>query len=103
MICIFDSMEGIPEKAEHRGIIPHSFQHIFDHVGKASNLEFLVHASYLEIYNEEIRDLLSKDVTKRLDLREDSDRGVYVKDLTTTVVRNIAGLFTFYSLVEVIK
>jgi len=40
-----------------------------------------VRASYLEIYNEEIRDLLSKNPQQRLELKEHPDRGVYVKDL----------------------
>lgn len=58
----------------------------------ASNVDtkkqFLVRASYLEIYNEEIRDLLSKDHTARLELKENVDHEVYVKDLTAIVVRN---------------
>ena len=51
--------------------------------------QFLVRASYLEIYNEEIRDLLAKDPKNRLDLRENVDSGVYVKDLTTFVVKSV--------------
>jgi hypothetical protein len=42
-------------------------------------VQFLVRASFLEIYNEEIRDLLSKDPLNKLDLRENVDSGVYVK------------------------
>ena len=45
-------------------------------------------ASYLEIYNEEIRDLLAKDPKNRLDLKENVDSGVYVKDLTSFVVKS---------------
>ena len=45
-------------------------------------------ASYLEIYNEEIRDLLSKDPKNHLDLKENIESGVYVKDLTSFVVKN---------------
>lgn len=30
---------------------------------------FLVRVSYLEIYNEEVRDLLGKDQTQRLEVR----------------------------------
>jgi kinesin family protein 3/17 len=54
------TMEGRPDPPFLRGIIPNSFQHIFDHISSAINFQFLVRASYLEIYNEEIRDLLSK-------------------------------------------
>jgi kinesin family protein 3/17 len=52
--------------------------------------EFLVRASYLEIYNEEIRDLLSKNPQARLELKEHPDRGVYVKDLMQFVVKSVA-------------
>jgi hypothetical protein len=52
--------------------------------------EFLVRVSYLEIYNEEIRDLLSKEAGKKLDLKETVDRGVYVKDLMQFVVKGPA-------------
>ena len=37
------------------------------------NQHFLVRASYLEIYNEEIRDLLSKDPKNSLELKENVD------------------------------
>lgn len=52
--------------------------------------EFLVRASYLEIYNEEIRDLLSKNPQARLDLKEHPERGVYVKDLMQFVVKSVS-------------
>jgi len=54
-----------------QGIIPNSFKHIFDSIGleSDSSKQFLVRASYLEIYNEEIRDLLSKNPKSKLDLR----------------------------------
>ena len=82
------TMEGKTDVAELRGIIPNSFQHIFDFVGAAKDQQFLVRASYLEIYNEQIRDLLSKDPKNHLELKENIDSGVYVKDLTSFVVKN---------------
>ena len=60
-------MEGTIDQP---GIIPNSFKHIFDKVAIAQNKRILVRASYLEIYNEEIRDLLSKDPKARLELKE---------------------------------
>lgn len=72
------SMQGIPDPASQRGIIPRSFEHIFEAIDASENMKYLVHASYLEIYNEEIRDLLGPDVKKRLDLKEHPDLGVYV-------------------------
>mmetsp|Transcript_21413 Transcript_21413/g.73786 ORF Transcript_21413/g.73786 Transcript_21413/m.73786 type:complete len:977 (-) Transcript_21413:63-2993(-) len=83
------TMEGAPDPPELRGIIPNAFQQIFDKVGLANEQQqFLVRASYLEIYNEEIRDLLSKEPKNRLDLKENVDSGVYVKDLTSFVVKS---------------
>ena len=41
------------------GILSHSFEYIFDYISKSGNdTKFLVRASFYEIYNEEIRDLL---------------------------------------------
>ena len=51
-------------------------------------MKYLVHASYLEIYNEEIRDLLGDDIKKKLDLKEHPERGVYVKEISLHPVAN---------------
>lgn len=45
------TMEGIRSQPELRGIIPSSFAHIFDSIKKSESRQFLVRASYLEIYN----------------------------------------------------
>ena len=66
--------------------MPRSFETIFNMIQSDSSKEYLVRASYLEIYNEEIRDLLFKNGQKKLDLK-DKDTGVYVKDLSTFVVK----------------
>lgn len=42
--------------------------------------------SYLEIYNEEIRDLLAKTHKTGLEIKERPDVGVYVKDLSSVTV-----------------
>jgi kinesin family protein 3/17 len=82
-------MEGVPEDPELRGIIPNAFQHVFDHVAlKGSNETYLVRASYFEIYNEEIRDLLSPNPKAGLELKESTDTGVYVKDLSSHIVKS---------------
>ena len=70
---------GSKSSAELMGVIPRSFDHVFNHIGRTENKQYLVRASYLEIYQEEIRDLLSKDQSKRLELKERPDTGVYVK------------------------
>lgn len=45
----------------------------------------MVRVQYLEIYNEEVRDLLVKDQMKSLEVKERPDIGVYVKDLSKVV------------------
>eukprot|EP00284_Hemiselmis_tepida_P000280 CAMPEP_0174950646 /NCGR_PEP_ID=MMETSP1355-20121228/94441_1 /TAXON_ID=464990 /ORGANISM="Hemiselmis tepida, Strain CCMP443" /LENGTH=459 /DNA_ID=CAMNT_0016198277 /DNA_START=43 /DNA_END=1420 /DNA_ORIENTATION=- len=84
------TMEGQWDPPELRGIIPRTFLHIFQQIEDTHDQNFLVRASYLEIYNEEVRDLLSKDPKNRLELKEDVDRGVYVKDLTSYVVKGVS-------------
>uniref|UniRef100_A0A1A7YVA3 Kinesin-like protein n=1 Tax=Iconisemion striatum TaxID=60296 RepID=A0A1A7YVA3_9TELE len=83
------TMEGIRNDVERRGVIPNSFEHIFTHISRSQNQQYLVRASYLEIYQEEIRDLLSKDQSRRLELRERPDTGVYVKDLSSFVTKSV--------------
>jgi kinesin family protein 3/17 len=56
------TMMGYSAQAEQRGIIPNAFYHIFGFIDQCKgNTKFLVRGSFLEIYNEEVRDLLGKD------------------------------------------
>jgi kinesin family protein 3/17 len=84
------TMEGVNHDEELKGIIPRAFMQIFAGIETSggANREFLVRASYLEIYNEEIRDLLSKNSANKLELKENPDAGVYVRDLTSYVVKS---------------
>ncbi|XP_071851359.1 kinesin-II 95 kDa subunit-like [Apostichopus japonicus] len=83
------TMEGVRSDENQRGVIPNSFEHIFTHIARTQNQQFLVRASYLEIYQEEVRDLLAKDQSKRLELKERPDTGVYVKDLSSFVTKGV--------------
>lgn len=82
------TMEGT-DIADNKGIIPRSFEQIFTHISRTSNMQYLVRASYLEIYQEEIRDLLDTTPKKRYELRESVDTGVYVKDLQSFVCKSV--------------
>ena len=84
------TMEGLRNDSEKRGVIPNSFEHIFSHIAKSVNQQYLVRASYLEIYQEEVRDLLSKNLGKHLELKERPDTGVYVKDLSSFVCKSVS-------------
>ena len=80
------TMEGDRSVSELHGIIPNSFAHIFGHISKSEGeIQFLVRVLYLEIYNEQIRDLLGKDKSPKIHQRPDI--GIYVKDLLSCVVK----------------
>jgi hypothetical protein len=80
------TMEGF--ESEERGIIPRAIEQIFGHVAQYASprTRFLVRASYLQIYNETISDLL-KPERNNLTIREDPRKGVYVEGLSEWVVR----------------
>lgn len=76
----------------HTGIIPRCLDFIFTKINSDTrinkNLEFLIKCSFLEIYNEQIRDLLV-DEPRNLQIREDIKKGVYVEDLTEETILNL--------------
>ncbi|KAG7318866.1 hypothetical protein KOW79_017340 [Hemibagrus wyckioides] len=84
------SMQGVPDPPAQRGVIPRAFEHIFETIQCAEDTKFLVRASYLEIYKEEIRDLLGKDTKQKLELKEHPEHGVYVRDLSLHTVHSVA-------------
>ena len=55
------TMMGITDDPIKRGVIPNAFEHIFGYIkNEGGNKKFLVRCSFVEIYNEEVRDLLGK-------------------------------------------
>ncbi|CAF1470894.1 unnamed protein product [Adineta steineri] len=84
------TMQGVNTPGSpQRGIIPRSFEHIFEASSVAAGTKYLIRASYLEIYNESIRDLLGKDIKAALDLKEHTDKGVYIQNLTWHQCTNV--------------
>ncbi|OAE29967.1 hypothetical protein AXG93_669s1160 [Marchantia polymorpha subsp. ruderalis] len=73
------------------GIIPLAIQDVFrniEEVGKMeTNREFLLRVSYMEIYNEEIKDLLAPENSK-LQVHESVERGIFVAGLREEIVVN---------------
>jgi kinesin family member 3A len=56
------SLEPDASNYADRGVIPNAIRHIFGAIDAAeTGKKFLVRCSYLEIYNEQILDLLSKN------------------------------------------
>jgi centromeric protein E len=62
------------------GIVHMAAKDIFKHISNHPDRSFLVRASFLEIYNEEVRDLLvSVNENRTVTIREDPRRGVFVQ------------------------
>ncbi|XP_040389717.1 kinesin-like protein KIF17 isoform X5 [Cygnus olor] len=83
------TMQGVVDPSTEKGIIPRAFEHIFESIQCAENTKFLVRASYLEIYNEDVRDLLGADTKQKLELKEHPEKGVYVKGLSLHTVHSV--------------
>ncbi|CAG9314004.1 unnamed protein product [Blepharisma stoltei] len=84
------TMVGVPGNEQLQGIIPNSFSHIFGCIAESGSSKcFLVRCSYTEIYNEEIRDLISNDTNLKLELKESADKGIYVKNLSMHPVKSV--------------
>lgn len=83
------TMEGVLDKNELKGIIPRTIDAIFNSIKETPNQQFLVQVSFVEIYNEEVRDLLSKNVKNKLEVRE-RDGSFYVQDCKIVKVENAA-------------
>ncbi|KAK9422124.1 putative Kinesin-like protein [Seiridium unicorne] len=88
------TMMGTPDQA---GLIPRTCEDLFQRIAAAQqetpNISYHVRASYFEVYNEHVRDLLVPVVQNQapyyLKIRESPSEGPYVKDLTEVPVRNL--------------
>ncbi|XP_014792295.1 PREDICTED: kinesin-like protein KIF27 [Calidris pugnax] len=57
---------------DEKGIIPRAIQELFQHISENCNIDFNVKVSYIEVYKEELRDLLELETSvKELHIRED--------------------------------
>ncbi|KNC26093.1 hypothetical protein FF38_05404 [Lucilia cuprina] len=81
---------GSDNSKQRGGIITCSFDHIFEGISVASGIRYLAMVSYLEIYNENIRDLLNpyEDLNANHALKEQHGVGVTVPTLSTHTVVN---------------
>lgn len=88
------TIEGLDSPPPMLGIMPRAFETIFNSIqgDNTKGKQYLVRASYLELYKEDIRDLLSPNHNQKLELKEKPDSGIYVKDLSSTVVTNVQEL-----------
>ncbi|KAJ2944678.1 hypothetical protein O0L34_g4034 [Tuta absoluta] len=74
--------------SECQGLIPRICRQLFSRVaaGKESGASYRTEVSYLEIYNERVKDLLASDAGHSLKVREHPKLGPYVQDLSKHLV-----------------
>ena len=96
-------MDGASPHTNLNGVIPHTADHIFQEIQKCASKTksgqtvFLVRVSYIEIYNEQLYDLLNKEqqirggrTSENLRLRETRETGVYIQGLTHVTCKSEA-------------
>ncbi|TYH47047.1 hypothetical protein ES332_D11G384100v1 [Gossypium tomentosum] len=71
--------------ATEPGVIPRAVHDLFDIIQQGVDREFLLRMSYMEIYNEEINDLLAPE-HRKLQIHESIERGIYVAGLREEIV-----------------
>ncbi|GAY65395.1 hypothetical protein CUMW_240780 [Citrus unshiu] len=67
------------------GVIPRAVHDLFDIILGKVDREFLLRMSYMEIYNEDINDLLAPE-HRKLQIHESLERGIYVAGLREEIV-----------------
>ncbi|KAH8918304.1 the Kif1a motor domain complexed with Mg-Amppcp, partial [Atractiella rhizophila] len=81
---------------EDKGIIPLTCSALFDRITerkvKDSTTDYHVEVSFLEIYNEKVRDLLNPKNKGNLKVREHPLTGPYVEDLSRLAVESFADI-----------
>ena len=89
------TMEGDISSEENSGIVPRSVKAILEQL-EASGSEFTIRVSFLELYNEELQDLLvdiSEKDKKVLRLCEDVKKGVVCQNLEEITVLTVNDIF----------
>jgi hypothetical protein len=70
------------------GIIQRAIEQLFLKVNTTANVDYIITCSYFEIYNEQLVDLLDPSL-KKLNVREDIKKGVFVENLSEEPVSDV--------------
>ncbi|XP_058963895.2 kinesin-like protein KIF12 isoform X2 [Pocillopora verrucosa] len=75
-------MDSFIPDPDMQGLIERSFQYLFELMDSSADVEYTLKASYLEVYNEKVQDLLNPSSARdSLPVRWARDRGFYVENL----------------------
>ncbi|XP_040862664.1 kinesin-like protein KIN-12D [Glycine max] len=95
MLGDIEDLDVMP--SPHRGMTPRIFEFLFARIQaeeesrRDESLKYNCKCSFLEIYNEQITDLLDPSSTNLL-LREDVKKGVYVENLSEFEVQSVSDI-----------
>jgi hypothetical protein len=90
-------MMGVPDDPEKQGLVPRICRKLFSRIklGQDEGIAHKVHVSYLEIYNEKVRDLLGQqsNAGHTMRVREHPVNGPYVENLSQHLVTNFNEIY----------
>ncbi|GAB5362461.1 hypothetical protein AAMO2058_000798900 [Amorphochlora amoebiformis] len=87
------TMMGFLEHKEYRGMTPRAIDQMFESIAIAEKKEkHVILLSYLEIYNEQVKDLLGKDTNLRI--RQAKNGKFFVPDLSKHLVTSAVQVLT---------
>ncbi|KAI9268598.1 kinesin motor domain-containing protein, partial [Helicostylum pulchrum] len=76
------------------GVIPRAIKEVFSYIEEdTAGREYLLRVSYMEIYNEKIKDLLNSE-NKSPEIIEDKKNGVSVRNLKEVIVKTVKEVMT---------
>jgi hypothetical protein len=61
-------------------------------------MKFMISVSFIEIYNECVHDLLSKDSRVKMELKESPETGVFIKDLNKVSVNSVGDMLKWMNM-----
>jgi kinesin family protein 18/19 len=78
---------------DNPGVMVRSLNDLFTLVEKQEAKFCKITISYIEVYNETLRDLLTDDSNNELDIREDPLKGVSIVGIKEVIVTNVMDVF----------
>lgn len=86
------------EDSDARGLIPRAMERIFEEIQRVSSsdsqADLKLTASFIEVYQENLRDLLLPYNSSNLKIREDKEHGVYVESASEILISSVASGMT---------